>query len=181
MNVCFTAACSWGELADSVPSSHKHNDQIWRLHKQYMVSVWCPQWTRAGRLTCVWCKYNRLVHSRRPLPFGIHVSNIMATYNTSRYMNELLEKHASDPPSFTVRLFPEHWTLNGGSRFLYNNQVAVSPTSPWSIIRTSLICCIYPIVTTRWRSSTTDTQRLSRVIWHSQCGLLRRYVSLHHG
>lgn len=61
--------------------------------------------------------------------FGIHVLNIMTSYNTTRYMNELLEKHASDPPSFTVHLYPEHWTLNGGSRFLYNNQVAVSPTS----------------------------------------------------
>ncbi|CAL1715167.1 unnamed protein product [Somion occarium] len=47
----------------------------------------------------------------------------MVSYNTTRYMNELLDKHAPDPPSFTVRLYPEHWTI-GGSRFLYNNQMA---------------------------------------------------------
>jgi hypothetical protein len=28
-------------------------------------------------------------------------------------------------PSFTINLYPEHWTLNNGSKFLYNNPVAV--------------------------------------------------------
>lgn len=43
----------------------------------------------------------------------------------TRFVDELLEKHKEAPPSFTIQLYPEHWTLNGGSKFLYNNQVAV--------------------------------------------------------
>lgn len=50
----------------------------------------------------------------------------MAGYNLSRSAEELLESHQASPPSFTVHLYPEHWTLNSGSKFLYNNQVAVS-------------------------------------------------------
>ena len=49
----------------------------------------------------------------------------MAGYNLTRYVEELLDSNESSPPSFTVHLYPEHWTLNNGSKFLYNNPVAV--------------------------------------------------------
>ncbi|KAG6888748.1 hypothetical protein C0995_006219 [Termitomyces sp. Mi166 len=48
----------------------------------------------------------------------------MASYNTTRFVEDLLEKTASLSPSFTVHLHLEHWTLNNGSKFLYNNQIA---------------------------------------------------------
>ncbi|KAI0675659.1 Spt20 family-domain-containing protein [Trametes maxima] len=48
----------------------------------------------------------------------------MTLYNTSRFVDGLLKTHESSPPSFTVRLYREHWTLNNGSKFLYNNQIA---------------------------------------------------------
>ncbi|KAH0582465.1 hypothetical protein J132_02709 [Termitomyces sp. J132] len=48
----------------------------------------------------------------------------MASYNTTRFVEDLLENTASLPPSFTVHLHLEHWTLNNGSKFLYNNQIA---------------------------------------------------------
>lgn len=49
----------------------------------------------------------------------------MAGYNITRSIDELLAEHESSPPSFTVHLHPDHWTLNSGSKFLYNNQLAV--------------------------------------------------------
>jgi transcription factor SPT20 len=49
----------------------------------------------------------------------------MAGYNLTRSVEELLEKTESSSPSFTVHLHSEYWTLNNGSKFLYNNQVAV--------------------------------------------------------
>ncbi|KAH9893546.1 Spt20 family-domain-containing protein [Cubamyces lactineus] len=49
---------------------------------------------------------------------------MMAVYNTSRFIDGLLKSHENSPPSFTVRLYREHWTLNNGSKFLYNNQIA---------------------------------------------------------
>ncbi|RDB23428.1 SAGA complex subunit spt20 [Hypsizygus marmoreus] len=48
----------------------------------------------------------------------------MASYNRTRYVEELLEKTESLPPSFSVHLHLEYWTLNNGSKFLYNNQIA---------------------------------------------------------
>ncbi|KAI0369109.1 hypothetical protein BV20DRAFT_946633 [Pilatotrama ljubarskyi] len=48
----------------------------------------------------------------------------MAVYNTSRFIDELLKSHESSEPSFVLRLYREHWQLNTGSKFLYNNQVA---------------------------------------------------------
>ncbi|KAJ3552987.1 hypothetical protein NM688_g3859 [Phlebia brevispora] len=48
----------------------------------------------------------------------------MAGYNITRSIEELLSEHELSPPSFTVHLHPDHWTLNGGSKFLYNNQIA---------------------------------------------------------
>lgn len=49
----------------------------------------------------------------------------MAGYNLTRYVEELLFENEESPASFTVHLYPEHWTLNNGSKFLYNNPVAV--------------------------------------------------------
>jgi transcription factor SPT20 len=49
----------------------------------------------------------------------------MAGYNRTRYVEELLEQTDALPPSFSVHLHPEYWTLNNGSKFLYNNQIAV--------------------------------------------------------
>ena len=50
----------------------------------------------------------------------------MAGYNRTRYVEQLLEKTESLPPSFTVHLHAEYWILNNGSKFLYHNQIAVS-------------------------------------------------------
>lgn len=52
----------------------------------------------------------------------------MTGYNLSRAVADLLADNDLSPPSFTVNLYPEHWTLNQGSKFLYNNPVAVSGT-----------------------------------------------------
>lgn len=49
----------------------------------------------------------------------------MPDYNLSRAVALLLAETESTAPSFTVNLYPEHWTLNQGSKFLYNNPVAV--------------------------------------------------------
>ncbi|KAK7031667.1 Spt20 family-domain-containing protein [Favolaschia claudopus] len=49
----------------------------------------------------------------------------MSTYNRTRHAELLLEKNASQPPSFSVHLHPEHWTLNNVStKFLYNTQIS---------------------------------------------------------
>ncbi|KAH9940890.1 Spt20 family-domain-containing protein [Epithele typhae] len=48
----------------------------------------------------------------------------MALYNTARFVHGLLKANRAAPPSFTVRLYREHWILNNGSKFLYNSQTA---------------------------------------------------------
>ncbi|TFK51993.1 hypothetical protein OE88DRAFT_1629468 [Heliocybe sulcata] len=48
----------------------------------------------------------------------------MASYNLTRSVAELLSRTDASPASFTVELYHEHWTLNRGSKFLYNNPVA---------------------------------------------------------
>ncbi|KAJ8509503.1 hypothetical protein ONZ45_g8330 [Pleurotus djamor] len=48
----------------------------------------------------------------------------MAGYNRTREVEELLQRTESKPPSFTVHLHPEYWSLNHGSKFLYNNHIA---------------------------------------------------------
>lgn len=53
------------------------------------------------------------------------IHGLMASYNRTRYVEELLEKTESQPPSFTIHLHPEYWVLNNGSKFLYHNQIAV--------------------------------------------------------
>jgi hypothetical protein len=51
----------------------------------------------------------------------------MAGSNRTRAVDALLTRTESQPASFTVHLYPEHWVLNNGSKFLYHNQTAVSP------------------------------------------------------
>ncbi|KAI0796211.1 Spt20 family-domain-containing protein [Abortiporus biennis] len=48
----------------------------------------------------------------------------MASYNMTRFVEDLLDANAESSSSFTVNLYPEHWTLNNGSKFLYNNHLA---------------------------------------------------------
>ncbi|KAF8649274.1 hypothetical protein AX16_005902 [Volvariella volvacea WC 439] len=48
----------------------------------------------------------------------------MAGYNRTREVEALLEHTQLLPPSFTVHLHTEYWTLNNGGKFLYNNQIA---------------------------------------------------------
>ena len=51
----------------------------------------------------------------------------MTGYNITRSAEELLDKYESEPPSFSIHLYPDYWTLNSGPKFLYNNPVAVRP------------------------------------------------------
>ena len=53
----------------------------------------------------------------------------MSGYNITRSAEELLDKYESSQPSFSIHLYPDHWTLNAGPKFLYNNPVAVCLTS----------------------------------------------------
>jgi hypothetical protein len=45
-------------------------------------------------------------------------------------MKDLLARNEARPPSFAVHLHPDYWTLNNGSKFLYNNQIAVCFSLP---------------------------------------------------
>ncbi|KAI0064034.1 hypothetical protein BV25DRAFT_1801090 [Artomyces pyxidatus] len=45
-------------------------------------------------------------------------------YNLTRLSNDLLDKYMDSPPSLSVQLYPEHWTLNSGSKQLYNQPAA---------------------------------------------------------
>lgn len=49
----------------------------------------------------------------------------MANSNTSRWVESLLARTQSLPPSFAVHLHPEHWLINNSSKFLYHNPTAV--------------------------------------------------------
>ena len=51
----------------------------------------------------------------------------MAGYNQARFVQDLLQKTEGKPPSFTVNLYPDYWSLNG-SRFNYHIQMAVRVT-----------------------------------------------------
>lgn len=53
----------------------------------------------------------------------------MADYNLTRSEQELLAAHEDSPPSFTVKLYPEHWHINSGFKCLYNSPIAVRTTS----------------------------------------------------
>lgn len=65
------------------------------------------------------------------IKFTIHdaddLNDGMTGYNITRSAEELLDKYESEPPSFSIHLYPDYWTLNSGPKFLYNNPVAVRP------------------------------------------------------
>jgi hypothetical protein len=42
-------------------------------------------------------------------------------YNLTRQAQSILEQHENDPPSFSVQLYHDNWTLNSGPKFLYNS------------------------------------------------------------
>ncbi|KAK2462245.1 hypothetical protein APHAL10511_005741 [Amanita phalloides] len=48
----------------------------------------------------------------------------MAGHNKSRFVQDLLQRTEGKPPSFTVNLYPDHWSLNNGSRFHYHIPMA---------------------------------------------------------
>ena len=54
-------------------------------------------------------------------------------YNIMRDDIALLEEHEKSPPSFSVHLYPGHWTLNNGPKFLYNNQISVRVSITWIV------------------------------------------------
>lgn len=69
-----------------------------------------------------------MAHASSALTLTAHEFCLVATmagYNITRSVEELLQRHARSPPSFTIHLYPEHWTLNGGLKTLYNNHLAV--------------------------------------------------------
>ncbi|KAI0048784.1 hypothetical protein FA95DRAFT_1490339 [Auriscalpium vulgare] len=45
-------------------------------------------------------------------------------HNFTRQSNELLDKYALAAASLTLQLYPDYWTLNQGSKFLYNSPAA---------------------------------------------------------
>jgi len=48
------------------------------------------------------------------------------TYNQPKFAQKLLKKYRDSPPSFTINLYDDHWTLNKGpSKFLYTQPVSV--------------------------------------------------------
>lgn len=70
----------------------------------------------------------------QPYPPILHALCTMAIYNTTRFFQALLAEHESSPPSFTVRLYPDYWQLNNGSKWLYNNQIAVCAARTISLL-----------------------------------------------
>ncbi len=63
------------------------------------------------------------------------------TYNLTREAQSILDENKNSPPSFSVQLYHDNWTLNSGPKFLYN--------SPAYTVRTHsflAISCHSPIV-----------------------------------
>jgi hypothetical protein len=56
------------------------------------------------------------------------------TYNLTRETQSILDEHQNSPPSFSVQLYHDNWTLNSGPKFLYN--------SPPYTVRTHLLLAI---------------------------------------
>ncbi|KAF8330505.1 Spt20 family-domain-containing protein [Amanita rubescens] len=48
----------------------------------------------------------------------------MAGHNKSRFVQDLLQRTEGKPPSFTVNLYPDYWSLNNGARFHYHIPMA---------------------------------------------------------
>jgi hypothetical protein len=56
------------------------------------------------------------------------------TYNLTREAQSILDEHQDSPPSFSVQLYHDNWTLNSGPKFLYN--------SPAYTVRTRLLLAV---------------------------------------
>ena len=52
-------------------------------------------------------------------------ATLMAGHNKSRLVEDLLQRTEGKPPSFTVNLYPDYWSLNNGARFHYHIPMAV--------------------------------------------------------
>ena len=67
-------------------------------------------------------------------------------YNILRDDSTLLDENANSPPSLTVYLFPDYWTLNNGPKFLYNNQVSVRAIFlMYRVLRLLMTHVCYPV------------------------------------
>jgi hypothetical protein len=51
-------------------------------------------------------------------------------YNLTREAQLILEQHENSPPSFSVQLYNDNWTLNSGPKFLYNSPAYTVRTLP---------------------------------------------------
>jgi hypothetical protein len=51
-------------------------------------------------------------------------------YNLTREAQSILEEHQNSPPSFSVQLYHDNWTLNSGPKFLYNSPAYTVRTHP---------------------------------------------------
>lgn len=56
-------------------------------------------------------------------------------YNLTREARSILEEHENSPPSFSVQLYADNWTLNSGPKFLYNHPAyTVRTHSPFFVL-----------------------------------------------
>jgi hypothetical protein len=52
------------------------------------------------------------------------------SYNLTREAQSILDEHQNSPPSFSVQLHHDNWTLNSGPKFLYNHPAYTVRTTP---------------------------------------------------
>lgn len=52
---------------------------------------------------------------------GLRSRSAAMTYNLTRETQSILDEHQNSPPSFSVQLYHDNWTLNSGPKFLYNS------------------------------------------------------------
>jgi hypothetical protein len=55
------------------------------------------------------------------------------TYNLTRETQAILKEHENSPPSFSVQLYHDNWTLNSGPKFLYNTPTFAVQLSLYSL------------------------------------------------
>ena len=85
--------------------------------------------------------------ARRPSSLSVaNGSGKMKTsgYNIMRDDSALLEEFEKSPPSFTVQLYPGHWTMNNGPKFMYNNQVSVRARYSCFLRLSNYLLSVYP-------------------------------------
>jgi len=76
------------------------------------------------------CPCHRPPRSRCPRPVLLlvlagTVAHAAMAYNVTRQSKQLLDSYKDALVSLSVQLYPDHWTLNSGSKFLYNSPAAV--------------------------------------------------------